>query len=285
MSTKTDKLLSFIPDRLYIQIKYFYHFHKFANLKNPRTYNEKLQWLKLNDHNSIYHKLADKYEVKEYVKNIIGEEYVIKTLGLWDNFDDIDFNSLPNKFVLKCTHDSGGLVVCKDKSKLVIEKAKKTINESLNTNYYYHSREWAYKDIKPRIIAEEYIETENGDLPDYKLFCFDGEVKALYVATDRFSKDEETKFDFFDENFEHLPFVNSHPNSNKTIEKPINFNKMKELASMLTKEYTHIRADFYNINGKIYFGELTFYHMSGFQPFYPKEWDYKFGSWLEIPNK
>lgn len=281
MSTLIDNICSIIPDKLYIQLKYFYRFHKFPNLKNPQTYNEKLQWLKLYDRKPIYTTMADKYEAKKYVANIIGEEYIIPTLGVWDRFEDIDFDSLPNQFVLKCTHDSGGLVICKDKSSFDRDKAKRKINNSLNTNYFYHSREWPYKNIKPRVIAEQYIENENGDLPDYKFFSFDGQTKALYVATDRQSK-EETKFDFYDEHFNHLDLVNSHPNSNKENKKPKTFDKMIELANILSKGYPHIRVDFYEINGKTYFGELTFYHMSGFQPFIPEKWDYTFGEWLKI---
>lgn len=283
MSTTLDNLLRIIPDRLYISLKYFKNFHKLPNLKNPNTYNEKLQWLKLNDRNPIYITMADKYEAKKYVANIIGEEYIVKTLGIWNKFDEIDFNSLPNQFVLKCTHDSGGIVICKDKTKFNKEEARKKIESSLKTNYYWHSREWPYKNIKPRIIAEEYIEDESGDLTDYKFFSFNGVTKALYVATDRQSK-EETKFDFFDENFNHLDFVNSHPNSPKEIKKPLQFDKMIELANKLSKGYPHIRVDFYEVNNKVYFGELTFYHMSGFQPFIPNKWDYIFGSWLKLPH-
>ena len=207
MSVLSDNLMSFLPDKLYISLKYFYRFHKLPNLKEPQTYNEKLQWLKLNDHNELYHTLADKYEVKKYVEKLIGSEYIIRTLGIYDSFDEIDFDKLPDRFVLKCTHDSGGLVICKDKSKLDKDNARKVIESSLKTNYFYHSREWAYKDLKPRIIAEEYIETKNGDLPDYKFFCFDGKARALYVATGRHTK-EGVCFDFFDENFNHLPFYN-----------------------------------------------------------------------------
>lgn len=281
MSTFSDNLMSILPDRFYVSLKYFYRFHKFPNLKNPKTYNEKLQWMKLNDHNELYHTLADKYEVKKYVENLIGSEYVIKTLGVYDSFDEIDFNSLPDRFVLKCTHDSGGLVICKDKSKLDKENARKIIESSLKTNYFYHSREWAYKDLKPRIIAEEYIETRNGDLPDYKFFCFDGKARALYVATGRHTE-SGVCFDFFDENFNHLPFYNSHPNSKNKIDKPTGFDKMKELAEKLSVGMPHVRVDLYDIDGKVYFGEYTFYHMSGFQPFKPEEWDYTFGSWIDL---
>lgn len=282
MSTFTDKLMSIIPDRLYIQIKYFYRFHKFANIKKPTTYNEKLQWVKLYDRNPSYTKLCDKYEVKEYVRNIIGDKYIVTNLGLYNSFDEIDFNKLPNQFVLKCTHDSGGLVICKDKNNFNKERARKIINDSLNTNYYWHSREWPYKNIKPRIIAEKYIEDNSGDLVDYKFFCFDGEVKALYVATDRQNKEEETKFDFFDDNFNHLDFFNSHPNSKKEIKKPECFEEMKEIASKLSKGFRHVRVDLYESNGKVYFGELTFFHMSGFQPFKPEKWDYTFGEWFKL---
>ena len=282
MSSKIDNLLKIVPDKLYIQIKYFYRFHRFPNLKNPQTFNEKLQWLKLYDRKPIYTTMADKYEAKKYVASIIGEEYIIPTLGIWDKFEDIDFDSLPNQFVLKCTHDSGGLVICKDKNTFDKEKAQKIIVDSMNTNYFYHSREWPYKDIKPRIIAEKYMEDESGDLTDYKFFSFDGVTKALYVATDRQSQ-EETKFDFFDDKFNHLDLINSHPNSIKTISKPKQFNNMIDLANKLSKGYPHIRVDFYEINNKVYFGELTFYHMSGFQPFKPEKWDYIFGEWLRLP--
>ena len=281
MSTFSDNLMSFLPDKLYISLKYFYRFHKFPDLKDPKTYNEKLQWMKLNDHNELYHTLADKYEVKKYVEKLIGSEYIIKTLGVYDSFDEIDFDKLPDRFVLKCTHDSGGLVICKDKSSLDIENSRKIIESSLKTNYFYHSREWAYKDLKPRIIAEEYIETSKGDLPDYKFFCFDGKARALYVATGRHTK-EGVCFDFFDENFNHLPFYNSHPNTKHKIDKPAGFEKMKELAEVLSAGMPHVRVDLYDIDGRIYFGEYTFYHMSGFQPFRPEEWDYTFGSWIDL---
>lgn len=284
MSTTIDNILSILPDKLYLQLKYFYRFHKFPDLKNPKTYNEKLQWLKLYDRRPIYTTMADKYEAKQYVASIIGDKYIVPTYGVWNKFEDIDFDSLPSQFVLKCTHDSGGVVICKDKNKLDIENAKEKINKSLNTNYYYHSREWPYKDIKPRIIAEKYIEDESGDLTDYKFFSFDGETKALYVATDRQSK-EETKFDFYDDKFNHLDLVNSHPNSSKENKKPKQFDEMISLANKLSKGYPHIRADFYEVNGEIFFGELTFYHMSGFQPFYPEKWDYIFGEWLKLDKK
>ena len=227
--------------------------------------------------------MVDKYEAKKYVADKIGEEYIIKTLGVWDKFDDIDFSTLPNQFVLKTTHDSGGVVICKDKSTFDIKIAKEKLEKTLKRNYCFMNREWPYKNVKPRIIAEEYMVDESGyELKDYKFFCFDGKVKVLFVAKDRTKANEETKFDFFDENFNHLPFTNGHPNSEPPYVKPQNFEKMKELAEVLSKDIPHLRVDFYNINGKIYFGELTFFHWSGLTPFEPEEWDYKLGSWINL---
>jgi hypothetical protein len=259
---------------------------KKLNLDNPQTYNEKLQWLKLNYRKPIMTTMVDKYEVKKYIADLIGEEYIIPTLGVWDRVEDIDWDSLPNQFVLKCTHDSGGLVVCKDKSKLDKNKAQMRLATSLKRNYYYQNREWPYKDVKPRIIAEQYMEDESGyELKDFKWFCFDGEVKALFIATDRGVEGEETKFDFFDSEFNHLPFTNGHPNADREIKKPLSFYEMKVLASKLSKGFPHLRVDFYDINGKIYFGELTFYHWSGLTPFDPEDWDYTFGRWIKLPEK
>lgn len=257
---------------------------KKLDLTNPKTYNEKLQWLKLYNRKQEYTIMVDKYAVKGYVEKIIGKEYIIPTLGVWEHFDDIDFDKLPDQFVLKCTHDSGGLVICKDKETLDKEKAKKQIEHCLKRRYFLNTREWPYKDVKPQIIAEKYMVDESGyELKDYKFFTFDGKVKAMFIATDRGSE-SETCFDFYDCNFEHLPFKNGHPNAKKKIIKPENFDKMIELAEKLGKDIPHARIDFYNINGKIYFGEITFFHWSGLKPFEPEEWDYKFGSWIQLPE-
>lgn len=258
---------------------------KELNLENPTTFSEKLQWLKIHNRQPQQTIMVDKVGAKEYVANIIGEQYIIPTLAVYDKPENIDFDALPNQFVLKCTHDSGGIVICKDKSKLNYEEVRNKFKKWLKTNYYYQNREWPYKDIKPRIIAEQYMEDESGyELKDYKWFCFNGEPKALFVASDRGHKTKETKFDFFDMKFNHLPFTNGHPNADKSPTKPIGFEKMKELASLLSVGHPHIRVDFYDINGNIYFGELTFYHWSGMMPFEPEEWDYKFGSWITLPT-
>lgn len=257
---------------------------KELNIENPQTFSEKLQWLKIHNRHDLQTKMVDKVEAKKYVAELIGEEYIIPTLAVYDTPDQIDFESLPNQFVLKCTHDSGGVVVCKDKSTLNKDEVRAKFGKWLKTNYFYQNREWPYKNVKPRIIAEQYMEDESGyELKDYKWFCFNGEPKALFIAADRGLENEETKFDFYDMDFNHLPFTNGHPNASKLPRKPKGFDKMKELAAKLSVGEPHVRVDFYDINGCVYFGELTFYHWSGMVPFEPKEWDYIFGSWIKLP--
>lgn len=277
---------NWIDDKTYLEIAYRIAMGKKLPLDNPQTYNEKLQWLKLYDRKPIYTQMVDKVEAKKYAASIIGEQHIIPTLGVWERFDDIDFDKLPNQFVLKCTHDSGGLVICKDKAKLNKERARSIINGCLKNNYFWGQREWPYKGVKPRILAEKYMVDESGyELKDYKWFCFGGEPKALFIATDRSNPNEDTKFDFFDMDFNHLPFTNGHPNAKKEIKRPAGFEEMRTLAEKLSKGIPHVRVDFYDINGHIYFGELTFSHWSGMCPFVPEEWDYTFGSWIKLPNK
>lgn len=272
---------NWMSDEIYIKIAHRIKIGKRLDLENPKTFNQKLQWLKLNDRNPEYTKLVDKYEVREYIRNKIGEEYLVPIIGVWDDFDEINFESLPNQFVLKCTHDSGGLVICKDKYKLDINKAKKKILKSLKHNYYWGQREWIYKDVKPRIIAEQYmVDNTTNELRDYKFFCFNGEVKALFVATDR---GIDTRFDFFDLDFNHLPFMQYYPNAKKKIEKPKCFDEMIELAKILSANIPHVRVDLYEINGEVFFGEMTFFHFSGWKKFEPQNYDELFGSWLNFP--
>ena len=269
-------------DKLAIKLGWYSHMSYRLNLKHPVSYNEKLQWMKLFDHNPSYTQMVDKFAVKDYVANIIGREYVIPTLGVWDSFDDIDFSLLPNQFVLKCTHDSGGLVICKDKSMLDVCAAKAKIENSLAVDFYAMGREWPYKNVPKRIIAEEYKEDKKtGELRDYKFFCFNGRVKWMFIATER-QHHEEPYFDFFDEDFNHLDIRQGHPNAPKIPEKPINFEIMKQLASKLSKNLKQIRVDFYEVDGKVYFGELTFFHHGGWTPFEPEEWDYIFGKELQL---
>lgn len=276
----------FMSDKKYLKLMFMYRMGKRLDLENPKTFNEKLQWLKLYDRKPEYTTMVDKYAAKKYVAERIGEQYIIPTLGVWERFDDIDFDKLPNQFVLKCTHDSGGLVICRDKSKFNISEARTKINKSLKSNYYYPGREWPYKNVKPQIIAETYMEdSKTFELRDYKFFCFDGKVKALFIASDRQSSTEETKFDFFDENYVHIPVTNGHPNASVLPDKPICFDEMKRLASVLSKGIPHLRVDFYEVEGRVFFGELTFSHWSGFMPFSPEKWDNVFGSWISLPKK
>lgn len=281
---KIKYAMRIVPDKAYIQMYYFAHFKRFCNLRNPETYNEKLNWLKLHDRNEEYTKLVDKYEVKEYIASIIGEDYIIPTLGVWNHFDDIDFEKLPNQFVLKCTHDSEGLVIVKDKNKLDKVAAKEKIEAALKQNFYYIGREWPYKNVKPRIIAEKYMEDHvDGELRDYKFFCFDGQPKAMFIASDRAS--DHVKFDYFDLEFNHLDIKQKYPHAQNTLRKPETFDKMIEFSKILSKGFPHVRVDFYEVDGRLYFGELTFYHFSGFMPFEPSKWDKTFGDWIHLPKK
>lgn len=276
-------LLNWLPDKTYLKLLFYVRMKRRLNLNNPKTFNEKLQWLKLYDRNPIYTSMVDKYEVRNYIKEKVGDEYLIPLIGVWDSFDEINFEKLPNQFVLKCTHDSGGVVICRNKNEFDVESARKKINKSLKKNFYNNTKEWPYKNIKPRIICEKFMVDESGvELKDYKFFCFNGEPKALFVATDR---GKDTRFDFFDMNFNKIPITKNHyKNSNKKISKPIGFEKMIELSKKLSSGIPHVRVDFYNVNGQIYFGELTFYHFSGFEKFEPEKYDEIFGSWLKLPK-
>lgn len=275
---------NWMPDKLYLKMIFRSRIQKELNLESPKSYNEKLQWLKLNDRNPRYTKYVDKYDVRKHIANKIGEDYLIPLLGVYNDVDQIDFDSLPERFVLKCTHDSGGVIVCKDKSKLNIKEMKKQIKKRMKKNYYWSGREHPYKDIKPRIIIEKYmIDEKEEELKDYKFFCFNGEPKALFIASERSTG--KTKFDFFDMDFNHLPFMQHYPNASKEIKKPSGFNEMVKLSKILSQEVPHVRIDFYEVNGRIYFGEFTFYHFSGFRRFEPEKYDELFGEWLKLKVK
>ena len=274
------KLFCFIPDNIFLKMMYRLILNEKCNIKNPKTFNEKLQWLKLYDRKDIYTTMVDKYEVKKYVSSVIGEKYIIPTLGIYNKFEDIDFDNLPSKFVIKCTHDSGGLVIVKDKLKLNIEAAKKIINKSLKRNYYYSGREWPYKNVKPRIIVEKYMEDENdSSMHDYKIHCFNGKAKYILVCTDR---EEELKETFFDIEWNISPFKRPNHEIDKNIKKPSGLSSMIQLAEKLSKNIPFLRVDFYQINGKIYFGELTFFPAAGFAKFEPEEWDEKLGELIDL---
>lgn len=255
------------------------------NLENPKSFNEKLQWLKLYDRNPLYTKLVDKYEVREYISEKIGEDYLIPLLGVWDDPEDIDFDSLPNKFVLKCNHNSGlGMCICTDKSKIDIKKVKNELKSGLAQNYYLNGREWPYKNVSRKIICEKYMTDETGkNLRDYKFYCFDGKPKIVGIYQDR-NSDKETTGDFFDMNFEWVDLKFGMPNALNKPQKPQKFQEMIKIAEILSEGMPEVRVDLYISNNKIYFGELTFFDGGGFDKIEPLEWDYKLGSWIKLPK-
>lgn len=282
LAKKIKYALGFLPDEVYIQLYYFARFHRLCDLRHPRTYNEKLQWLKLHDRNPAYVAMVDKVEAKKVAAGVIGEEHIIPTITVWESVDEVDLDALPQSFVLKCTHDSEGVVVVPDKSRLDWPAARAKLAAALSRNFYPIGREWPYLGVKPRIIAEAYMEDERfGELRDYKFFCFDGEPRAMFVASDRGIG--ETKFDYFDLNFKRLDIRQCYPNREGEVERPETFDQMIETARALSRGIPHVRIDFYEVNGRMYFGEYTFYHFSGFMPFDPPEWDEIFGSWLCLP--
>lgn len=271
-----------LPAKLYISVMYRLRRGYWMNFDNPVKFNEKLQWLKLHDHQSRYIKMVDKYEAKKYVADIIGDDYIIPTLGVWESVEDIDFDSLPDKFVLKCTHDSGGLVICKDKKTLNIEKAKYKIKKSMGSNYYNVGKEWPYKFVKKRIIAEKYIAEDDHDLTDYKFYCFGGEPKYCQVIMDRSTKET---IDFFDTEWNHQGFVGLNKkagNAEYFPERPKNYEQMLQLASRLSQGIDFSRIDLYESGGKCYFGEITFYPASGFGKFTPEEYDDYLGALIHL---
>ena len=274
---------NWMSDEHYLRIAYKIKMGRKLNLSNPQSFSEKMQWLKLNDRKPEYTMMVDKFAVKDYVAGIIGKEYIIPTLGVWSNFDEIDFDYLPEQFVLKCTHDSGGLVICRDKNNFNKRSARKILNKCLKHNYFWGNREWPYKNVPHRIIAEKYIEssTSTGDLPDYKFFCFNGEPKYCQVITGR---QHRMSIDFFDRDWNHLPFHEPKvfPFSETVQECPEHYGEMWNMARLLAKDKAFSRIDFYNVSGKVYFGEITFYPTSGMGGFSPDNWDLNFGNLINL---
>lgn len=281
-----EKRIIFLTDKTFLKLVYRERLGKKLNLKNPQTFNEKIQWLKLYDRKDVYTTMVDKYEVKNYVANIIGEEYIIPTLGVYEKFEDIDFDKLPNQFVLKCTHDSGGNYICKDKSKMDIDTVRDKINKSLKTNYYLHGREWPYKNVKPRIIAEKYMEDGNRIVPeDYKIYCMNGKPKYIVVFHNRYNDDKELSETVYDTNWKKQNFsFDEHFAISDIVEpKPNCLDELLGLTEKLAKGHPQLRVDFYIINGKVYFGEITFYTAGGFQPMIPREMDEIVGKLIDLP--
>lgn len=274
------------PDKWYLEKKYKAMTGEKLNFENPKRFNEKMQWLKLYDRRPEYVAMVDKHIVKKYVADIIGEEHIVPTLGVWDRPDDIDFESLPNQFALKCNHNSGlGMYICRDKTSMDIEVVKRNLQNGIAEDYYNKTREWPYKDVPRKIIAEKYLTDESGELTDYKVHCFNGVPKYILVCKDRFKESGLTE-DFFTPEWEHMDVKRPKNGlSKEPIPRPKELDEILEYARKLSKDIPFVRVDFYIINGKVYFSELTFFPASGFVKYEPDKWDYIFGEWIELPNE
>lgn len=277
-----SRLFQKVSDEKIIKRTYRIKMRKEIDLFNPQTFNEKIQWLKLYDRKEIYTTMVDKFEAKKYIADIIGKEYVIPTIGVYNSFDEIDFEGLPESFVIKCTHDSGGVIIVKNKHKLDIKKAKRKINRYLKRNYYYIGREWPYKNVKPRILIEKYMSNDGNELVDYKIHNFNGIPKIILVCKDRYKKTGLTE-DFFNTNWEHLDIKRpSHNNSKEKICKPNELDIMIEISKKISQGIPFVRTDFYIVDNRVYLGEITFFPASGFEKFVPDEWDKILGGWIEL---
>ncbi len=277
--------LKFIPDKQMIQLEYRLKIKKKLNLNPPRTFNEKLQWLKLYDRKDIYTVMADKYKVRDYIKDKIGEQYLVPIYGVWDDIEEVPFDKLPNEFVIKCTHDSGSVVVCRNKNELNIPEVKKFLNGRLKKNSFWYGREWPYKNIKPRIIVEKLLKDSNNlNLPVYKLFCFNGEPKIIQQIQNDKNPDETV--DYYDILWNRINMRQRFPNSNNSIEKPKKLDEMISIAKKLSKDIPFLRIDFYVVNDEIVFSEHTFYTDAGYSIFEPESenWDERLGEWIELTN-
>lgn len=270
----------FYDDKEYLRARFKRRMGYYPDLQEPKTFNEKINWLKLNDHNPKYTIMADKFEVKKFVSGQIGEEYVIPILGVWEDFDSIDFEKLPNQFVLKCTHDSGSVVICRNKESFDKDYAKKKLEKRLKMNYFWPDREWVYKGVKQRIIAEKFVSDGHDDLIPYKIFCFMGKPKIIQVIQG--DKTSNESIDYFDEKWNLLDLRQNFPNSQNHISKPNELIEMLKLASKLSKGIPFVRVDFYVIYGHVIFSEFTFYSDSGAERFYPDEWDRKLGDLIGL---
>lgn len=270
-----------VPDKLYVKMIFRGKLGYKLNLKNPQTFNEKLNWFKIYNRQPLYTSLADKYAVKKYVADKIGEQYVVKNLGVWNSFDEIDFSSLPNQFVLKCTHDSSGALVCRDKSTFDMKAAKERVDFVMKMNYFYACREWPYKNIPHRIIADEFLDDGSGyELNDFKFWCFNGKPTYMYCTV----KAKDVYENFYDMDFNPVNIDHGFRRRDPEFEKPVAFELMKELAAKLSEGIPFVRIDFFYVNGKVYFGEFTFFDWAGLQPFNPYEQDLKLGKLIELPE-
>lgn len=277
-----------IGDKTYLKWVYYFRTGKKINIDKPKTFNDKINWLKLHNTSQLYSLCVDKYLVRSLIQEKLGEQYLIPLIGSWRSFDDIDFDQLPNQFVLKCSHDSGSVFVCHDKSRLSLGNLRKKFSKALKKNYFFIGREYPYKNLEPRIICEKLmVDNSNPDLVDYKFFCFNGTPRILFYASERFTSDDGiARFDFYDMQLNHLNIRRpGHKNSKYPLSISIEtFNKMKDICSILSAGFPFVRVDLYLINDKIYFGELTFYPGGGFVDFEPNHWNDVFGNWIDLKN-
>lgn len=277
------KLLSVLPDIPYVKIQYRYLTGRNLNLKHPVRYNEKVQWIKLYDHNPLYTTMVDKYKVKEYVSSIIGDKFVVPLIGVWDRPEDICLEKLPDRFVLKTNHDSKGVVICKDKDKFDFEAACVFLNKHLRMNGFDYGREWPYKNIERKIIAEKYIEDESGGLQDYKVMCFNGEPKIVQLHQGRFTN--HYSHDLYDTEWNLQSFNQvGETSSAEPASKPAFLNQMLDLSRKLSNGISHVRIDWYYAEGQLFFGEITFFDASGYLDFIPDEVNYTLGNWITLPT-
>ena len=270
----------FLPDTLYLSLMFRFRMGSKLDLENPTTFNQKLQYLKLHDRKPVYTQMVDKLSVNEFVKSRCGNELgLIRIIGVYKSFEEIDFNALPDKFVLKCNHDSGSALVCKNKDTFNRKDAKSSLEFALKHNYFYAMREWPYKNVEPKIIAQEYVESIDGGLSDYKIFTFNGKPEIIYI---RSAVNGVFYGDYFDKTGRHLDVVVDYPNAPIEPEMPENLDIMLKNAELLSEGTSHLRVDFYEIKGRVYFGELTFYHDGGFASFNPASWDEWFGNFINL---
>ena len=278
--------LHWLPDEAYLKLVYRGRLGKKLNLENPKSFNEKLQWLKLHDRNPLYSTLVDKYRVKQWVADKIGPEYVTETYATWDHAEDIDISSLPDRFVLKTNHDSGGVAICRDKSSFDLESARAYLGKRLSASYFWSGREWPYKNVKPLIFAEQYLDPADGsdDLPDYKLYHFNTGHIVSCAMTERFTNSGYTAT-YFDEDWSRLPFSDKGHSVRPDIPVPDSFEEMKRLSDRLAGNFPFVRTDFYVSGSRLILGEMTFYSASGFEDWEPSDWDERLGSWINLPEE
>lgn len=278
-------LLNFVPDKTYLKLIYRVYTGRHLNLDEPKLFTEKLQWIKLYDRNPFYTVLVDKVLVKEHVAKLLGEKYIIPTIGVWDNPDDIDFDTLPSQFVLKCNHNSGrGMCICTDKSSIKPDRIRQVLREGLKENYYITRREWPYKNVPRKVLAEKYMEDESGFLQDYKVMCFHGEPKIIQVHKGRFSGTHTQ--DLYDIEWNILDFDQMGCiKSSDSIARPACLNEMLSASRVLSSGIPHVRVDWYIINGQLFFGEMTFFDASGLECFEPYEKELEIGSWIRLGDQ